>query len=74
MLGSWNRDQLARTFSSDDGDIVQTWSTLTASLMRNRKLPVGIDAVDLAGPVAAVSRRGCCASSGTKNRCLSVRS
>ena len=41
MLGSWNRDQLARMFSSDDGDMFQTWSTLTASLMRKRKLPVG---------------------------------
>src|SRR5687767_7120717 len=41
MLGSWNRDQLARMFSSDEGDIVQTWSALRASLMRKRKLPVG---------------------------------
>ena len=24
MLGSWKRDQLARTFSSDEFDIVQT--------------------------------------------------
>src|SRR6185503_14550287 len=41
MLGSWKRDQLARTFRSEDDDIDQTWSTLTASLMRYRKLPVG---------------------------------
>src|SRR6185503_10359755 len=41
MLGSWKRDQLARRFSSDEDDIDQTWSTLTASLMRKRKLPVG---------------------------------
>src|SRR3954470_21658401 len=42
MLGSLNWDQLPRTFKSDEFDIVHTWSTFTASLMRYRKLPVGL--------------------------------